>query len=60
MINYVSEACGYLLPCEMCRITMKQCPHFPCKIEPTWTNTTAGMGTVTVNAKGEVQTNATN
>ena len=64
MIDYVSEACGYLLPCGMCRITMQSCPKFPCKVEPTWITTmagpttTEGTGTITVNAKGEVQKNA--
>lgn len=58
MIDYYeSEACGYLLPCGMCRLTMTQCPKMPYKVEPTWTTTTAGTGMITVNAKGEVQNN---
>ena len=55
MIDYVSEACGYLLPCGMCRITMQSCPKFPCKVEPTWITTTTGTGMITVNAMNEVQ-----
>lgn len=61
MNNILTEECSYRLPCGICLMTNKQCPKMPCKIEPitqqpsSWTNTTVGEGTITVNAMNEVQ-----
>lgn len=52
------KTCEYVLPCGICRMTMQQCPKMPFKVEPTWTSTTSGTGTVTVNAMEGMQKNA--